>query len=271
MPGGANFAGAVPETYQQLLVPLIFEPYAVDLAERTAMIEPRDILEIAAGTGVVTRALAARLDPRARIVATDLSPAMLAVAQARGGNDPHITWQTADAMALPFDRERFDAVLCQFGVMFFPDKVHAYRQVLNTLKPGGRFLFSVWDGVETNEFAHCVSDALRELFPEQPMDFIERLPHGYFDTARIGRELAEAGFASVVVDAVSSESRAPSAAYAAAAYCQGTPLRPEIDARAPGEIEAVTARVAERIAARFGAGEVQGGIRAFIFSAQRPG
>src|SRR5438093_1952180 len=148
------FAGSIPEIYDRLLVPLIFEPYARDLAERLAGVKPREVLETAAGTGVLTRAIASRLPAGARIVATDLNQPMLDRAAARQPGDGRIAWRQADALALPFADQSFDAVACQFGVMFFPDKVQVYREARRVLKPGGRFLFNVWDRIDANEFAH---------------------------------------------------------------------------------------------------------------------
>src|SRR2546423_3382929 len=112
------FAGSIPEIYDRLLVPLIFESCARDLAERLAKVKPRDVLETAAGTGALTRAIAARLPAHARIVATDLNAPMLNHAAAKQPRDHRITWEQADALALPFEDQRFDAVACQFGVMF---------------------------------------------------------------------------------------------------------------------------------------------------------
>jgi len=178
------FAGSIPEVYDRILVPLIFEPYAREMAARLARVAPRDVLETAAGTGVLTRAIAA-LVPGANIVATDLNQPMLDVAAAR---QPRITWRTADASALPFEDQTFDAVACQFGAMFFPDKVLAYREAGRVLKPGGHFLVSVWDRIEENAFPDVVTIALRDVFPEDPPGFMARIPHGYHDVAVI-REL----------------------------------------------------------------------------------
>jgi ubiquinone/menaquinone biosynthesis C-methylase UbiE len=147
------FAGSIPELYERLLVPLIFECYARDLAARVAAAIPNDVLEIAAGTGVVTRAMAARLPSGARIVATDLNQPMLDEAAKRLPSDARVAWQQADAMALPFPDASFDVVACQFGAMFFPDKVAAYRQARRVLRSGGRFMFNVWDKIADNEFA----------------------------------------------------------------------------------------------------------------------
>src|SRR5262249_26188677 len=157
------FAGSIPEIYDRFLVPLIFESYASDLAERLARLEPRGGLETAAGTGVLTRAMPSRLPAQARIVATDLNQPMLNHAQ-RQSHDGRITWRQADALALPFEDQSFDVVACQFGAMFFPDKVQGYREARRVLKRGGHFLFNVWNRISENEFADVVTQALATLF-----------------------------------------------------------------------------------------------------------
>ena len=141
------FAGSIAEIYDRYLVPLIFESYALDLASRLVEANPLDVLETAAGTGVLTRATASHLPADARIVAIDLNQPMLSRARARQSQDGRIEWKQADALALPFENQSFEAVVCQFGVMFFPDKVQGYLEAWRVLKPGGRFLFNVWDQI----------------------------------------------------------------------------------------------------------------------------
>jgi ubiquinone/menaquinone biosynthesis C-methylase UbiE len=262
------FAGSIPEIYDRFLVPLIFAPYATDLASMLANAGPEKTLEVAAGTGVATRALAARLPAHARLVATDLNPPMLAYAKTRLPDD-RIEWKQADALALPFADGSFDAVACQFGAMFFPDKVQGYREARRVLKPGGRYLFNVWDRISENEFADVVTQALADVFPDDPPRFLARTPHGYHDVARIRQELGAAGFANVSVDAVDHRSKAASPRDPAIAYCQGTPLRNEIEARDASRLSEATDRAAEAVAQRFGRGAVDGGIRAFVITATR--
>jgi ubiquinone/menaquinone biosynthesis C-methylase UbiE len=261
------FAGSIPELYERYFVPLIFEPYALDLAGRIADAAPHDVLETAAGTGVVTRAMAARLPKDIRIVATDLNQPMLDQAAAQLGADRRVTWRQADALKLPFDDRSFDVVACQFGVMFFPDKAQGFSEARRVLRADGRFLFSVWDRIETNEFADVVTQALAEMFPQDPPRFMARTPHGHYDTDVLRAQLKAAGFSNITVDAVEHRSRAPSARHPAIAYCEGSPLRNEIEARGPERLEEATNRCAEAIAKRFGNGAVDGLIRAFVLSA----
>jgi ubiquinone/menaquinone biosynthesis C-methylase UbiE len=249
------------------LVPLIFETYARDLAERLAAVKPQDVLETAAGTGVLTRAVASRLPADACIVATDLNQPMLDHAAAKQSHDSRIVWRQADALALPFGDQRFDVVACQFGVMFFPDKVAAYREARRVLKPGGHFFFNVWDRISENEFADTVTEALATFFPQDPPRFMARTPHGYHDVVKIGEELTAAGFTANSIEPRDGISAASSPREPAIAYCQGTPLRNEIEARDAPRLEAATAAAAEALARRFGNGPVAGRIRAYVIDA----
>ena len=258
------FSGAVPKLYESHLVPLIFEPYAADLAERVKSRRVERLLEIAAGTGVVTRALAAVLDRSASIVATDLNQAMLDVA-ASVEMTRAVVWRQADAMALPFKDGEFDTVVCQFGAMFFPDRSKAFGEARRVLRPGGLFIFSVWDRIEKNEFADVVTTSLESMFPDDPPRFLARTPHGYHDVSAIERDLAAAGFEkSLRISTVAARSRAQSPRIPAVAYCQGTPLRNEIEARDPARLAEATDVAAEALTRRFGAGVVDGMIQAHV-------
>ena len=258
------FAGSIPKLYEALLVPLIFEPYALDLAQRLASKAPTRVLEIAAGTGVVTRALASTLPESASIVATDLNQPMLDLAHAIGTQHP-VEWRQADAMQLPFGDGTFDAVACQFGVMFFPDKVKAFSEARRVLRSGGVFIFNVWDRIEENEFADAVTTALESLFPDDPPRFLARTPHGYHDRSAIERDLGSGGFtAAPGITTVAARSRATSPRIPAAAYCQGTPLRNEIEARGSSRLGEATGVAAKAIEQRFGQGAVDGKIQAHV-------
>jgi ubiquinone/menaquinone biosynthesis C-methylase UbiE len=259
------FTGSIPENYDRLMVPLIFDGYAVDMAERVAARVPRAVLEIAAGSGVVTRALAPKLASDATYTVTDLNQPMLDYAASRLRDD-RIIWQQADAQDLPFRDASFDAVCCQFGAMFFPKREQAYAEARRVLKPGGLFIFSVWDRIEDNVFANEITNSLVELFPDDPPRFLARTPHGHHDTPQIRSELTRAGFRDIQIDTVAKQSRGASPRHPAMAYCQGTPLRNEIEARG-GDLEKATDHAAKAIAKNYGDGPVTAKIQAHIIAA----
>ena len=266
--GDKVFAGSIPENYDRYMVPLIFAGYARDLAQRAAALSPKAVLETAAGSGAVTRALAPNLASDARYVVTDFNQPMLDYAATRQHPDNRISWRQADAQALPFEDATFDLVCCQFGVMFFPDRPSAYREARRVLKPDGCFLFNAWDRIEENVFADDVTKSLAEFFPKDPPRFMARTPHGYHDTALIRGDLAKAGFSNVTIETRAEESRAPSARLVAVAYCQGTPLRNEIEARGADKLEAATEHAASALARKHGTGEVAARIQAHIVLAR---
>ena len=178
-------------------------------------------------------------------VVTDLNQSMLDQALAIGTRRP-VKWRQADAMQLPFLDGTFDALVCQFGVMFFPDKSKAFSQARRVLKPGGVFNFNVWDRIEDNEFADTVTTALASMFPDDPPRFLARTPHGDYDRPTIERDLANGGFtASPQISTVAARSRAESSRVPAVAYCQGAPLRNEIEARGPSRLGQATDPAAE--------------------------
>ena len=259
------FAGAIPALYDRYLGPLIFEPYARDLAARLAGTEGR-ILETAAGTGIVTRALVRTLPPGIDIVATDLNQPMLDHA-AQKLDAPQVTWRQANAMSLPFENAGFDAVVCQFGAMFFPDKPAGFAEARRVLKPGGRFLFSVWDRIEENEITAVVSAAIAAAFPADPPDFMARTPHGYYDKDRIRDELLGVGFTHIGIETVTMRSRAATPADPATGLCQGTPLRLEIEARDASRLGEMTELAAQALVRHFGDGPIDGRMQAHVITA----
>lgn len=261
------FAGSIPALYERFMVPMIFIPYAGEMASRVAVLRPATVLELAAGTGVATRAMAEKLPEMTAITATDLNQPMidLAMTLQETGN---VLWQQADAMALPFADHAFDAVVCQFGVMFFPDKVASYREVRRVLKPRGAYLFAVWDGIENNAFVGVVSEVLSKRFADNPPQFMRRAPHGYHDLGLIDGQLRAAGFSAVETETLKLTGRSPSALDAATGYCQANPMRLEIEERAPGGLQAVTELVAEALEKRFGSGPIEGGLSAHVITAR---
>lgn len=258
------WADDMSSVYDRFLVPAIFRPYAEELAGRVARCGPSMVLELAAGTGALTGFLTAGL-PAAQVVATDLNEAMIAVGSARVCA---ATWRQADAMHLPFDDASFDIVVCQFGVMFFPDRPQAYAGIARVLRPGGQFLFNCWGPLAGHEVEATVIAALADRFPHDPPTFLARVPHGYHDVAGIQADLAAAGFIDVHVETLDLECRADSAAGLARGYCRGTPLLAEIVAR--GDLAAAEAGVAAVLADRFGSGPVSGRMTALVVTAVTP-
>ena len=261
------FSGSIPALYDRYLVPMLFEPYARDLAQRVAASAPRDILETAAGTGVVTAFLASAL-PEARITATDLNQAMLDVAAERV-RSPNVRFQAADAQALPFADESFDAIACQFGVMFLPDRVAAYREACRLLRPGGVFLFNAWDRIARNRGSDLLVQAVASIFPDDPDAFFRRVPFSYHDVTRIEADLDAAGFETIEIETDEMRSRAPSARAAAIGLCQGTPLRNEIELHGPGALERATDAAAAALAVLEGPDGLDALMSAHVARAQK--
>ena len=261
---GRRWVDSMPEAYDQGLSAAVFRPFAIDLSARAAALSPRRVLELAAGTGVLTSELVGDL-PGAEVIATDLNPAMVAIGRRRA---PGATWREADAIRLPFDDAQFDLIACQFGVMFFPDKRAAFAEARRALQPGGAFLFSTWDTLHRHEFQSAVVAGLRCAFPYDPPSFMETFPHSYTDPDVIAADLVAGGLRLEALESVALEGRAESAVSLAAGYCAGTPLRAEIEAR--GDLEAATAIVAEEMERRLGAGVVAGRMCAHVVHAARP-
>lgn len=261
-----SFSGSLPDVYERVMVPTLFQPYADAVADRVAAWEPPParLLEVACGTGVLTRALAARL-PGAQLLATDLSPEMLAAA-ARVGTPPGVAWQPADARELPAGDAGVDAVLCQFGVMFVPDRVAAYREARRVLAPGGRLLVTVWTGLEGNDLAAAVDDALSGVFPEGAPRFMRSVPHGHGDPEELRSELAAGGFGEVDVEVLALTSRAPSTEALATGFLTGTPIGRQLP---PGsDPAAVHVAVTAALRERLGDGEVAGVMTALVATAR---
>lgn len=222
------FTHSTPALYDRHMGPLLFEPYAKVIAERSALLQPTLILETAAGTGIVTQAVTEAV-PQAKIVATDINPTMLEFA-AQHVRSERVAIQTADAQALPYADQSFDLVLCQFGVMFFPDKVRAHHEAWRVLRTGGHYLLVTFDRLELNPAPKAVEQAVNALFPNDPPLYMERGPFSYTDPALIKHDLRVAGFTELEFETIAVTSRV-SARDAAQGIVLGSPLRSEIERR----------------------------------------
>lgn len=262
------FKGSMPQFYDRYLGPYLFRPYAADLAGRFSDLPSGRLLETACGTGIVTDALAGAVPAAVEVVATDLSPQMIAYA-AEKKFPPNVSFREANAQALPFEDASFERVGCQFGVMFFPDKPQAYREAHRVLKPGGRFVFNVWDGFERNELPRIAAQALAELFPHDPPSFVRRVPYGYNDVNAIALALRDAGFTRSSVEAVNKVIQVPSARDYAIGACQGGPARAEIEALDAGRLDRATDAVTRALEKHFGSGPIEAKSQALIFTAWR--
>ena len=246
---GAQFTETVPENYDRYMAPMLFEPYADDIASRVEVREGLRVLEVACGTGVVTRYLRERLPANARLVASDFSEAMLSFAQRKLSALAGIEWMQADAAALPFPDGSFDAVVCQFGLMFVPDQAAAVHEAYRVLSPGGQFLFNTWDDIAENDFCSVTQTTIRSFFEQEPPTFYE-IPFSLHDAAFLHRVMDEAGFQNITVRTLNLPSVSPCAADAAIGLVQGTPLALAIKERA-ADAEAITVAVEEALRIEF--------------------
>jgi len=262
----AQFHAGIAEVYQRLLVPMIFEEPAEHLARVVAAIAPSDVLETAAGTGVLTRALA-RSCPEARLTATDLSESMLDTARAQDAGD--VRWRQADALDLPYEDESFDVVVCQFGVMFLPDRARGLREARRVLRPGGTLAYTAWDRIETSEVPWVIHSALVTATPHEPLDFMSRLPHGYFHVPHLRDDLEEAGMPDATIRSLDGTSRT-TAAEAAVAFCQGTPLRLAIEHHSTLDLDEATRIAEEALRRHFGPDPIEAPTRWIEVVARRP-
>jgi ubiquinone/menaquinone biosynthesis C-methylase UbiE len=265
----AGFIGNIPEHYDHGLGPMIFVDYAEDMAQRVATPTPARVLETAAGTGIVTRKLRDVLPSGVRLTATDLNAPMLEIARTKFRPDEEVEFQPADAMALPFADVSFDAVVCQFGVMFFPDKDKSYREVHRVLAPGGWYLFSVWDAHRYNPFGRIADEVPRRFFPSDPPQFY-RVPFSYHQIDPIKESIIAAGFTNFSAAVVTREKEIPDTASFARGLVYGNPLIDQIRARGSVEPERIVEAVLQELRREFGADPGRMPLQAIMFSAKKP-
>lgn len=273
-----TFSGSVPRAYHACLGPMLFDAYAKDLAARFAKLAPARVLETACGTGIVTKELAKAL-PGASITATDISAPMIEMAKeamggdaasANAGHAARVTFQATDACSLPFESASFDAIACQYGVMFYPDKVKGMQEARRVLRPGGRYIFNVWDALAHNPIPRTVHETFVSLFPANPPMFIPTMPFGWWDRTEIERVTRAGGFANVTIETLSFPSVSPTAADAAKGWVEGTPnaaLLAERGVNTPDAIASVREAVRQALAKNFGEAPCRSTMQAVVVTA----
>jgi ubiquinone/menaquinone biosynthesis C-methylase UbiE len=263
----ADFSGSIPAAYDRYLGTMFFQPYAEDLAARLQVPNDSSILELACGTGILTRVLRSRLPASVKLTATDLNEPMFRDAMGKFAENEAVQWRQADACSLPFPEGRFDAVVCQFGLMFVPDKMLAVREAHRVLKPGGVVLFNVWDAMEHNALGHLTHRTIASHFEKDPPTFYQ-VPFGYHDQAEIKRVLEEAGFSEIKTEVVAKVSQAGRAEDAATGLVQGNPVAVAIAERDSSLLPVITDAVANAIKEQFGERDIRAPMRAIVAQAR---
>src|SRR4030095_15423741 len=255
------FFGITAEYYEKYMGPLFFAPTAIDLVGRI-MGKPGSILELACGTGQVTRLLKAKF-PDAKITATDLKQGMIDIAKQVMGEDPGIEWKAADAQELPFDSNAFDIIVCQFGVMFFPDKLKAFKEAYRVLKSGGMFLFSTWDKIRNQRVAEIANEVVTSYFKDDPPQFF-KIPFSMYDPCEHEALLKNSGFKNISVKNIILEGTSPSASDAAKGFTVGNPIYAQICERNESLLPAIQKTLTDRYSKEFGESEIRVPLSEFV-------
>lgn len=266
----AEFIGSIPAIYDTHLGPLLFQFSASDLAKRVGAALPgkNKILEVACGTGIATEHLWQNLSPHSEIVATDLNEAMLDFAREKRGALKNVSYRQADAQALPFDDGGFDAVVCQFGIMFLPDKAKAFAEMARVLRPGGLLAFNVWDSMQYNRVAALAQETISGFFEADPPDFLT-VPFGFFDIEPIRKLIADAGLSSPKIDTVCATVEQSDATSIARGFVEGNPGILQIRERAGADSEVIVAALADAIESLYGPVPLQVPLQEIVFLTQK--
>jgi SAM-dependent methyltransferase len=265
----AHFVGEIPEYYDRGLGPHFFVDYGRDLAQRVAALKPKKVLETAAGTGIVTRMLRDALPSATELVASDLNPPMLEFAKRKFKSGERVEFISADATALQFPDASFDAVACQFGVMFFPDKDKSYREAHRVLRLGGHYIFNVWDSWEHNPSTRLAHETIAGFFPSDPPGFY-KVPFGYYAIDPIKTSLLAAGFDQISAHVIKIDKIVPDAEIFAKGLVLGNPIIEQIRERGTASPEEVVVAVTQALRRAFGADPGRILLQAIVFSARKP-
>lgn len=268
-PSPVAFSGNIPRYYDAHLGPIFFEPFSIDVAERIGQLKPQNVLELACGTGRLTRRLAESIPAGAQLVATDINPAMIALASAKLADAASITWDVVDAHSLPYPENSFDVVVSQFGAMFYTDKIAAYAETLRALKPGGIFFMLTWDKLENNPVALTAHQTLQHFFPNDPPQFF-KIPFSYYNESQIRGELETSGFGLVHSVLITLKGHGESALSVAKGLLQGTPTYTALMDRDETLLEPIMDEVSRRLADQFGTANIEAPVQARLFIAEKP-
>jgi ubiquinone/menaquinone biosynthesis C-methylase UbiE len=263
----ARFSGSIPAAYDRYLGPVLFQPYAEDLAARLPINKTSSLLELACGTGILTRVLRTYVPPRVKLIATDLNEPMFRQASAKFGKGESVRWLEADACDLPFDNRKFDAVVCQFGIMFVPDKALAAREAYRVLKCDGVFLFNVWDAMKHNKLGELAHRTITSYFKKDPPTFYQ-VPFSYHNRSEIRRVLKQAGFREIKTQVIAKIGKAKRAEHVARGLVEGNPVAVAIAKRDPSLLPVITNALAAAISRRFGKQSIRAPMRAIVVHAR---
>lgn len=262
-----SFAGSIPENYDGGMGDMFFEPYAKEMVKRVVILQPGQLLEIACGTGRLTKYLSQQL-PEALITATDLTPSMLEFAKKKFPAFKNVTWEIADGLSLPFKNASFDCVVVQFGVMFYPDKLQGLKEAFRVLKNGGNFVFATWNSLEKNPISNMANEVVKGFFPDDPPKFFH-IPFSYYNESIIRKELSDAGFKNVEIETIALTGHNITAENAARGLLEGSPIINFINENAPDKLPEIKQKFVERIISDYGKEKLSIPLNALIVKAQK--